>query len=480
MNFQKHIFKLFLLFVFFLIFQSDALAQPSGNEVNLTDEEKLWIEQHPVIRSTNEMEWAPLDFVRDGKALGFSIDYLNLVAEKVGLKIVYVNGLLWSELLGKLRNKEIDMAQSIIQSPEREEYLNFTVPYLDLPMVYFGRRGSKHISSFYDLQNKRIGVVIDSIPERVYKENFPDLNLVEFDSTLKALKALSAGTIDVHADILPASQYMIRTSLLPDIEVIGDKFFPETDNADYIRFAARKDWPILISILEKGMAAVSEQEFVALTDKWQTSKISGSLEDIGLTSEEQAWLSRNNVIRVAADPTVAPLEFIDNAGEITGVTGSYLRKIADKLNIRFETVPSLNWADSLTKIKDGQVDVIGLTTPTHERSEFLDFTDEYLVSTYMIFARKDERIIGNLDGLSGRKVAVVEGYAFIDYLKANYPDIDVIPVRSVADALNLVASQRADAHVGSLPMVAYNIAEQGYTNISLPVTPPILAQILLP
>jgi len=217
-----------LMLVLLCLINANSMAQDIDPKVELTPEEIAWIKEHPVITSTNEMEWAPLDFVDNGEAIGFSIDYLNLVALKVGLKIEYVNVYAWDVLLAKLEAKEIDMAQSIIKTPDREVYLNFTDPYLNLPMVYFGREGADRINSTEDLKGKRIGVVIESISDRIYTEDYSHLNIIKFDSTVEALKALSAGAIDIHADILPVSRYMIRTNLLPGIEVVGDKFFPET------------------------------------------------------------------------------------------------------------------------------------------------------------------------------------------------------------------------------------------------------------
>jgi len=217
-----------LMLVLLCLINANSMAQDIDPKVELTPEEIAWIKEHPVITSTNEMEWAPLDFVDNGEAIGFSIDYLNLVSLKVGLKIEYVNGYVWDVLLAKLEAKEIDMAQSIIKTPDREVYLNFTDPYLNLPMVYFGREGADRINSTEDLKGKRIGVVIESISDRIYTEDYSHLNIIKFDSTVEALKALSAGAIDIHADILPVSRYMIRTNLLPGIEVVGDKFFPET------------------------------------------------------------------------------------------------------------------------------------------------------------------------------------------------------------------------------------------------------------
>ncbi|WDU57917.1 transporter substrate-binding domain-containing protein [Pseudemcibacter aquimaris] len=434
--------------------------------VELTEEEKAFIADHPVITSTNEMGWAPLDFMRDGEAYGYSIDYLNLVASKVGINIEYVNGLVWSDLLKALENKEIDMGQSIIQTPDREEYLLFTRPYLDLPMVYFGREGAGEITGIDDLYGKRVGVVSGAFPDTIYRSDYPELNLVSFDTTPLALKALAAGTIDVHADILPVSLYTIRTSMLPGIEVIGDKFFPETENSDFIRLAVRDDWPILRDILEKGMAAVTDEEIVMLSNKWQTTQLNAST-GIGLTSAEAEWLADNRIINVGVDPTQNPLEFLDEEGNISGVTGAYLDKIAEKLNVEFRHTGSRNWTEALEDINTKEADILTLITETDERRETLEFTDPYVSVVHMIFAREGEEVYGNLDALVGRTVAQVNNFAVKSFIERDYPRINIVTADTVAGAMGLVATGEADAYVGSMPMATYSIASEGYSNLAV-------------
>lgn len=443
------------------------MAQEVETSVGLTAEEIEWIKDHPVITSTNELEWAPLDFVDDGEAIGFSIDYLNLVASKVGLKIEYINGLAWEDLLLKLEAKEIDMAQSILITPDRERYLNFTEPYLNLPMVYFGREGAERINSIEDLEGKRIGVVVESIPYTTYIENYPNLNIIKFDSTVEALKSLSAGAIDVHADILPVSRYMIRTNLLPGIEVIGDKFFPESKNADLIRLAVRKDWPELMQILSKGMAAVTAMEFNEIAEKWQTEQNFVLDNDIGLSDEEQKWLSENRVIGVSLDPNQAPLELLDEQGNISGITGSYLNRISQLLNVEFKNAGAENWAQALEKIKNAETQLISLVSINEERSKFLTFTDTYVDVVHMIFARDGDEIYGNLDSLAGKKIAQVNGFAIKESIERDYPNIEIIGADTVVNALRLVASGDADAYVGSMPIAINGINSEGLTNLKV-------------
>ena len=51
------------------------------------------------------------------------------------------------------------MTHSLVKTDEREEYLNFTKPYLHVPWVYFGRKGDPKINSIMDLEGKKIGVI---------------------------------------------------------------------------------------------------------------------------------------------------------------------------------------------------------------------------------------------------------------------------------------------------------------------------------
>ncbi|MBU2551254.1 MAG: transporter substrate-binding domain-containing protein, partial [Proteobacteria bacterium] len=69
------------------------------SEIDLTAEERAFLKAHPVIRVHNEENWAPFNFFDNGRPQGLSIDYMNLLAKRLGLKIDYVTGPTWNEFL---------------------------------------------------------------------------------------------------------------------------------------------------------------------------------------------------------------------------------------------------------------------------------------------------------------------------------------------------------------------------------------------
>ena len=65
-------------------------AQSPTNQIFFNEEEQEWISENPTVKASSSTLYAPFDFERTGLPAGLSIDYLNLVAQKVGLKIEYV------------------------------------------------------------------------------------------------------------------------------------------------------------------------------------------------------------------------------------------------------------------------------------------------------------------------------------------------------------------------------------------------------
>lgn len=457
-------------------------AQDVHDELTATDfilssEEQIWISEHPIIRATNEMDWPPIDFVRAGEPTGFAIDYLNLVAEKVGLNIEYVNGYTWNELMELVRVRDIDLAHSLIQTDERSKFLDFTHSYIELTTGYYGRVGADRIEKVEDLKGKRIGFTRGSGVYNLHKAQYPDFEYVEFDSAKDTLVALVGGGIDVALSKIAIADYIISESFIIGIEIIGSAVANGISNEEHHRFGTRKDWPLLVGILEKGMAAVSVEEFHKISDKWQAEYRDRS--NVGLTTDELKWLAANKVIKVAFDPAIPPVEFIDENGKMSGVSAAYLEKIEKKLNVRFEWIGNETFQKGVESIENKQADMFSAIAPTAERLKFLTYTDSFLDTSPMIFSRSGGDVIGDMEGLIGKRVAQVAGFSLNEYIKQDYPDLEMVEVSTVADALRLVSAGKVDAHIGSVPITSYNIAAESLTNLAVVGVTPYKSNIAM-
>ena len=124
----------FLPIVFLLVYSLQLRAQE--NKIEFTQEESDWIASHQSLNVANEMDWPPFDFVdKDNLPAGYSIDLIELIAEKTGLNIQFVNGYSWNEILDRFQRDEIQILPAIYKDDERSAYMEFTSSYYIQPSI---------------------------------------------------------------------------------------------------------------------------------------------------------------------------------------------------------------------------------------------------------------------------------------------------------------------------------------------------------
>lgn len=99
----------------------------------------------------------PYEFMRDGQIVGFDIDLINAMGERLGKKIVIKN-FDFSGLLAALVSNNIDIAISgLTVTEEREKHVSFSIPYMTTKVSVLYRL-EDNFHGITDLQNKVIGV----------------------------------------------------------------------------------------------------------------------------------------------------------------------------------------------------------------------------------------------------------------------------------------------------------------------------------
>ena len=108
----------------------------SHNTVQLTEGEKVWIANNPVIK-VGIGNWPPIDFVDfNGKPQGIVKDYINLISRETGLKFQYEKNN-WQETLTKLENNDIQLIQAIYKNEKREEIFSFSNSFYNITDYFF-------------------------------------------------------------------------------------------------------------------------------------------------------------------------------------------------------------------------------------------------------------------------------------------------------------------------------------------------------
>ena len=186
-----------------------------------------------------------------------------------------------------------------------------------------------------------------------------------------------------------------------------------------------------------------------------------------LTEEERDWLSAHPVIRVAQDSGWPPVEFTDDQGTSSGISNDYLKLIEQRLGIKFERVPTLSWQDSYTRLKRWEIDMTTCVAATQDRSEFWAFTKPYINMPIVILTQADVTYVANLSELTGKKIAVVDGYVSSEWIKKDFPDIQLVKVQTVKEGIELLQKGEVFAFVDNMLVIGYYLAKLKLVNLKI-------------
>lgn len=449
--------------IVFLAVYCSAIVNLSA-QVLLTEEEKAWITANPVIKAGNNTINAPFDFVVAGQPAGFSVDYLELLAKKVGLKIDHVNFRIFSDVFNAGVTGEVDIIHSLSKNSRREELMLFSDGYTEISVKSYGQIGSNRINAIDDLVGKRIGILKENFVSDAYRKNYPELNLIDLANYREAVQALSNNEVDVFTGDAATIEYYIALDDIENLTVIGDGEIVMNESF-FKHFAVLKDKKILIDILHKAMASVTDAEFEEISEKWIDTDVLYHQNNIPLSDAELNWLANNPVIITVAGSDNAPSAFINSEGKIDGIAGDYLNEISNRLNVDFVWAANESWNDGLEKLLSTEADIVVGASSTPRREEFLTFSAMFLTYDTAIYSRTDGIRFANLESLRGYTVVQVAGTANIDYLKEFYPDINIIEVDNLLGAILTLSNGGADAMTSDNLVASSAILKADVTNL---------------
>ena len=237
----------------------------TATPLSLTDREKAWIDEHPIIRASNDPAFPPIDFDGpDGMPTGLAADIMALVAQKLDLNVEYAKGQTWQEAYEGVRTGKVDLLLAVTRSAERERFLRFTSPYMTYRSVIVVRNDTPFVPDVAALRDQKFALVKGYTETATLVERYPNLEVQYYDTVGEALEAVAVGKADATVGNISVMHYKLREQGLTNLKVAA----PMDDEEKRIYFAVREDWPELAGILNKGIAALSREERQAVLDRW--------------------------------------------------------------------------------------------------------------------------------------------------------------------------------------------------------------------
>jgi len=150
-------------------------------------------------------------------------------------------------------------------------------------------------------------------------------------------------------------------------------------------------------------------------------------EAVGLNVEEKTWLTENKekTFVLGLDPEGGIESFPYNEGRV-GYIYDFAKDITKDIGLKIKVVDNLSWNASMEGLKDKKIDIVLGANRTKEREAYMLFTKSMRDVPYVVFAKKDSRIL-NIGDISGKFVAFLKGDSVVHRLKEHYSRLDYMP-----------------------------------------------------
>ncbi|MGI9537036.1 MAG: transporter substrate-binding domain-containing protein [Desulfocapsaceae bacterium] len=236
----------------------------SDVELKLSAQEKAWLAAHSRILLGVDPEFVPFEFIDvDGSYRGMCADYVNLISDRTGIAMDIAPNLSWNKAVERAKIKKIDVLPCVGMTEKRKEFLTYSNPHQTFYRVFVTKEGSIIGNSVDDLEGLQVAVQKNSSHHGFLQDN-TEIKPTLFDTAEEAINSVSEGRSDVFVGNENMTGYTINRKGIVNLKMTRIAG-AEGKN---LYFAVRNDWPELVSIINKGLASISEKEREAIKQKW--------------------------------------------------------------------------------------------------------------------------------------------------------------------------------------------------------------------
>ena len=208
-------------------------------------------------------DWMPLEKIENGRHIGMTAEYIMILEKTIGLPIVLVATRNWPESIAFAKSRKCDIYSLAMPTPERRTYMDFTKPYLSIPLVMAARTETPFIDSIAAITDKKIGIVKGYAFNEILRQRFPKMQIVDVASISAGLKQVVENELFGFIGTLATVGYTIQKDFVGELKVTG-KF----DERWELGIAARNDEPLLVDIFDKAIATIDSTTQQKILNNW--------------------------------------------------------------------------------------------------------------------------------------------------------------------------------------------------------------------
>jgi len=414
--------------------------------LNLTDREKAYIKEHPLVRVHNESSWAPYNYNENDIPKGLSIDYMDLLAQKLNLHIKYVSGYSWDEFMMLIKQGKIDIISNIVDTPQREKYINFTIPFLKSRKAIFSN--DKSLTTLKSLNNKVVAITKSFYIKSFLKKYYPKIKIVEYKNTLDTIVAVINKDADAIIENYLVVNYIIKQNGL-DLKYIALKD-TEILTSD-MALGVIKSKPILRDILIKAQNSVSSVELERIKNKWLGLN---SKSTVLLTDKQENYIKSKKILRICTNPAWQPIEFVQD-GKPKGISIDFINLLTSKIGLKPQYIKTASWSQSKQYLKERKCDILPAAFRTTTMEKYANFTRSYQQYNLSIVTKKNTLSVNSINEIVNKPISMTKNSQIIPILKDRYSKINIIETDNIKESFDRIGKDKAFSTVIISPISSY-------------------------
>ncbi|MFC3914374.1 diguanylate cyclase domain-containing protein [Pseudaeromonas sharmana] len=144
-----------------------------------------------VVRLCVDPDWYPFEALApDGKHIGIAHDLLQQIASQADLRFDVLPTPDWQSSLQLAKAGQCDALSLLNQTPERQQWLTFTTPYLTDANVFITRDEHPYISSPTELNGQILALPAGTSIEERLRRDYPQIRILPVADEEEALQAV--------------------------------------------------------------------------------------------------------------------------------------------------------------------------------------------------------------------------------------------------------------------------------------------------
>lgn len=251
---------------------SNAASTDSSSDAKSDEKKGMTLIEDGKLTVVAELGFAPFEYMdeKTGEPVGFDVDVINAVAEKMGLTASYLPNQKFDTLVPIIKQggkADVSIAAVTI-TDERMESVDFSEPYLDSNQAIVVAKGSSETEETLNDASKQVVCQGGTTGDEWIGENLPDAVRVPVDDVTAALAGVQTGRYQAMVVDLPVASYMLSQSF-SDLEIVK-----EIPTGEQYGIAVSKDNPELTQAVNKTLEDMkSDGTMKEIETKWFGSEI---------------------------------------------------------------------------------------------------------------------------------------------------------------------------------------------------------------